>query len=144
MYLISVEGNTIDVKGAVIRDFESFDKDLNIMRQLGIDSEFETITEKVNDSSDLQKYMRRNSFLFDFKFGEYFLSPLLEYCRKKFSQIDVDMMVQEIKKFSRSYIRKLPEDFFPKDKWYSYEKVEFDRSTDERPWIINNEMPKYR
>ncbi|MBD5502732.1 MAG: hypothetical protein HDR09_02960 [Lachnospiraceae bacterium] len=144
LYLLTVEGNTIDIKGAVIRDFESFDKDLNIMRRLGINLRFDAITEKVNDASDIQRYMRRNSFLFDFKFGEYFLSPLLEYCRKKFPQINVDMMVQEIKLFNTSYIEKLPEDFFPKDKWFSYDKVEFDRSTDERPWIINDELPKYR
>ncbi len=144
LYLLVVEGNTIDIKGAVIRDFESFDKDLNIMRELGINIKFDTITEKINDSSDLEKYMKRNSFLFDFKFGEYFLSPFLEYCRKIYPQIDVDLIVQEIKIFNASYIRKLPEKFFPKDKWFSYDKVEFDRSTDERPWIINNELPKYR
>lgn len=144
LYLLTVEGNTIDIKGAVIRDFESFDKDLNIMRRLGIDLRFDSITEKVNDASNLQKYMRRNSFLFDFKFGEYFLSPLLEYYSKKFHQIDIAIMENEIKAFSASYIKKLPENFFPKDKWFSYDKVEFDRSTDERPWIINNEPPKYR
>lgn len=144
LYLLAIKGNTIDIKGAVIRDFESFDKDLSIMRRLGIDSKFDTITEKVNDASDLQRYMKRNSFLFDFKFGEYFLSPFLEYCREKFLDINIDTMVHEIKIFNASYIRKLPENFFPKDKWYSYEKVEFDRSTDERPWIINNEPPKYR
>lgn len=144
LYLLTVEGNTVEIKGAVIRDFESFDKDLNIMKRLGIDSMFDAITEKVNDVSDLQKYMKRNSFLFDFKFGEYFLSPLLEYCKKKFPQIDIDVIVQEIKIFNSSYIEKLPKEFFPKDKWYSYEKIEFDRSTDERPWIVNNELPKYR
>ncbi|MDE6844753.1 MAG: hypothetical protein K2J99_03170, partial [Lachnospiraceae bacterium] len=144
LYLLAVECNTVEIKGAVIRDFESFDKDLNIMRELGIDSRFDSITEKVNDSSDMQRYMKRNSFLFDFKFGEYFLSPLLEYCRKEFPQVDVDTMVNEIKIFNAVYIEKLPKDFFPKDKWFSYDKVEFDRSTDERPWIMNDELPKYR
>lgn len=86
----------------------------------------------------------RNSFLFDFKFGEYFLEPFLNYCTKKFPQVDVNMMVKEIKMFNASYIAKLPENFFPADKWFSYDKVEFDRSTDERPWIENAELPKYR
>ena len=144
LYLLVVESNTIDIKGAVIRDFESFDKDLNIMKRLGIDRSFDTITEKVNDSSNLQRYMMRNSFLFDFKFGEYFLEPFLNYCTKKFPQVDVNMMVKEIKMFNASYIAKLPENFFPADKWFSYDKVEFDRSTDERPWIENAELPKYR
>lgn len=144
LYLLVVEGNAVEIKGAVIRDFESFDKDLNIMKRLGMDLRFDSITEKVNDASDLQRYMRRNSFLYDFKFGEYFLSPFLKYCKEKFPLIDIDIMVREIKTFNAPYIEKLPEKFFPKDKWFSYDKVEFDRSTDERPWIINDELPKYR
>lgn len=144
LYLLIVEGNTIDIKGAVIRDFESFDKDIDIMRRLGTDLWFDVITEKVNDTSDLQRYMKRNSFLFDFKFGEYFLSPFLEFCRRKFPQIVIEKVIQEIKLFSASYIKRLPKDFFPLDKWFSYDKVEFDRSSGKRPWIINDEPPKYR
>lgn len=144
LYLISVDGNAVNVKGAVIRDFESFDKDLDIMKKIGIDSKFSTITEKVNDSSDRQHYMMRNSFLFDFKFGEYFITPLLDHCKKIFSKININGIIDEIKCFNKTYIRQLPDGFFPLDKWYSYEKIEFDRSTKERPWIINNELPKYR
>lgn len=144
LYLLSVEGSSIDIKGAVVRDFESFDKDLDIMRKLGTISFFDDITEKVNDSSNKQHYIMRNSFLFDFKFGEYFLTPVLEHCRKKFPQIDINLTIKKIKDFNVSYIEQLPKDFFPEDKWFSYEKVEFDRSTDERPWITNNNPPKYR
>lgn len=144
LYLLSIEGSTIDIKGAVIRDFESFDKDLNIMNNLGIASMFDSITENVNDSLNSQRYIKRNSYLFDFKFGEYFLTPILEHCRKIFPQVDVDMMIQEIKSFNASYIKKLPKNFFPEKIWFSYAKVEFDRSTDERPWITNDELPKYR
>ena len=45
---------------------------------------------------------------------------------------------------SWNYIDKLPAQFFPKNMWYSYQKIEFDRNTDERPWEFHNEPPKYR
>ncbi|MBD5155598.1 MAG: hypothetical protein HDT15_11200 [Oscillibacter sp.] len=144
LYLLSIEENTANVLGAVIRDFESFDKDTTLMRQLGLISSFDTIKEKVNSSSNSEQYMKRNSFLYDFKFGEYFLTPILTHCGKIFPKLDVDAIISEIKSFSSRYISQLPENFFPKDKWFAYENIDFKRDTSERPWIMHDEAPKYR
>lgn len=144
LYLISIKENTVDVRGAVIRDFESFDKDISLMEQLGLISCFETIEEKINSSSNPEQYMRRNSFLYDFKFGEYFLSPILTHCQKIFSKLNIEKIIGDIKSFSSHYISCLPENFFPKDKWFAYKKIEFKRDTAERPWITHDETPKYR
>ena len=114
------------------------------MEQLGFISYFETIEEKINSSSNPEQYMKRNSFLYDFKFGEYFLSPVLTHCQKIFSRLNIEEIISDIKSFSSRYISCLPKNFFPNDKWFAYEKIEFKRDTAERPWITHNETPKYR
>jgi len=150
LYLLSVSGSVLDINGVVIRDFESFDKDIDILNKQKLYSKFETLEkEKINSSSDMERYMKRNSFLFDFKLGEYLITPILEHSCEIKKDFDKNFVINEIKKFNANYIKKLPNNFYPQNKWYSYEKVLFDRSTTDRPWIENEKLnnggePKYR
>jgi hypothetical protein len=144
LFLISVNKSKLDVLGPVIRDFESFDKDLEIIKEQGLDLKFDSLKDKVNDSSDPEKYQKRNSFLFDFKLGEYLITPILEHSCEIRKDFDMLKVVREIKVFNAQYIKKLRTNFYPHDKWYTYDKVEIDRSTTDRPWIENKQQPKYR
>jgi len=150
LYLISVNGSVLDINGVVIRDFESFDKDVDMLKKQKLYSKFETLEkEKINNSSDTERYMKRNSFLFDFKLGEYLITQILEHSCEIKKDFDKNFVINEIKKFNANYIKKLPNNFYPQNKWYSYDKVLFDRSTTDRPWIENDKQndggePKYR
>jgi hypothetical protein len=144
LFLVLINNNKLDVIGTVIRDFESFDKDLSIIKANGLDVLFDVLSDKINDPNENERYMKRNSFLFDFKLGEYLITPILEHSYEVKKDFNIQFVLKEIKKFNSNYIKQLKKGFYPKDKWYSYEKVEFDRSTADRPWIENNEQPKYR
>ena len=151
LYLISINKNKLDVVGAVVRDFESFDKDTAILKKRGLYSEFRNLEEKIN-SPGTEKYIKRNSFLFDFKLGEYLITPLLEHSCKIKKDFDKGGIIETIKEFNKQYIEQLEElspNFYPQDKWWSYDNVEIDRSKDDRPWIENskeknNKPLKYR
>jgi len=151
LYLISINKNKLDVIGAVIRDFESFDKDTAILEKRGLYSEFRNLKEKINNP-DTEKYIKRNSFLFDFKLGEYLITPILNHSCKFKKDFDKEGIIKKIKEFNKQYIEqleKLSPNFYPQGKWWSYENVEIDRSKDDRPWVENskeknNEPPKYR
>ena len=143
LYLISINKSTIDINGVIIRDFESFDKDINIMKQTQTYEKFANLTEKTNNSLN-PDYMKRNSFLFDFKLGEYLVTPILNFCQNiKNKNFDKKFVIAEIKRFNAGYIKQLPNNFYPRKKWYSYKKVLIDRSGNDRPWI-ENQSPKYR
>ncbi len=53
-------------------------------------------------------------------------------------------VISEIKDFNKQYIKQLRTNFYPHEEQYSYDKVEIDRSTTDRPWIENNEQPEYK
>jgi len=149
LFLVSVHDNVFNINGVVIRDFESFDKDIDIIKKRGLISSFRSLKEKVNSSSDKERYMKRNSFLFDFKLGEYLITPILEHSSRLKANFDINYVINEIKKMNAKYIRELPPDFFPNGTWFSYKNELFDRSILDRPWIENNMQnnggpPKYR
>jgi hypothetical protein len=156
LYLLEIKDNTLDIKGAVIRDFESFDKDAYIINRINPDSYFSELTVNVNNPNNPEQYAKRNSFLFDFKLGEYLITPLIDHAiairkksmRKKWKhKIGEDLektMREEIRNFNANYIKELPADFFPKDKWFAYDTVEIIRTTTARPWVVGKGPPKYR
>ncbi|MDL2222817.1 hypothetical protein LJB98_01805 [Bacteroidales bacterium OttesenSCG-928-M11] len=143
LYLITINENKLNIRGVVIRDFESFDKDLDIIGSLNIKHKFGSLNERTNCSQDKDSYTKRNSFLFDFKLGEYLITPLLDHSEKKIESFRKKSVISEIKKFNEEYIKLLPEDFFPKGTWYSYKNIEIDRTRSTRPWQ-EHAKPKYR
>lgn len=123
-----------EIEKIVLRDFESIDKDISIRRRLGKHTNFEEYPYKCI-SSDGKNYLKRHSFMYDHKLGEYLLDPLVE-CAASFLHIDT----QDIRKNLRNYVREIYgntiNNFFPPDGcWYKYPNIEIDRSTNERPFI---------
>ena len=125
----------------ILRDLESVDKDLTIMKSIGLKFDSLSFPYKFIDSTQYNYYIK-HSFMFDFKLGESILEPILNVLEKYFSVSKVSMH-KEIKRFTRDKLKDLPEDFFPKNKWYVFDKVLVDQSKSERPYI-EYDNPKFR
>ncbi|HTW91882.1 MAG TPA: hypothetical protein VMH22_09250 [bacterium] len=129
------------VVGIVIRDLESVDKDLSLAEDLHINAEFRSAPYKCIQRGQYN-YNIKHSFMFDFKLGEYFITPLIEVIRQHFG-VDSSAIIERTRELSRSYISRLPPFFFPADgNWYCYENIVLDR-TKKRPYLARAN-PKYR
>ena len=123
-----------EIEKIILRDFESVDKDISIRRSLGKHTNFIEYPYKCISNND-KNYLKRHSFMYDHKLGEYLLDPLVE-CAATFLHTNT----QEIRRDLRDYVRKMygnaTNNFFPSNGcWYKYPNIEIDRSTNERPFI---------
>jgi len=129
------------VVSIVARDAESIDKDISLMSDLGISNNYTTSGYKCLYRGQYN-YQIMHSFMFDFKLGEYLISPIIQEAARHFKIIVSDLQ-QRIRSYNQKYIHKLPHDFFPSDgNWYSYANIVHNRGI-ERPYISNSN-PKYR
>lgn len=80
--------------------------------------------------------------MYDFKLGESILEPIIEVMFKYYGT-SVETFRAQIKEYARSFIERLPEDFFPRNKWYVFDKVIVDQSKKERPYL-EYQIPKFR
>mgnify|MGYP007011895998 CR=1 FL=1 len=136
--LIAIDGN-YQIRLIVSRDMESVDKDLPLREFLGVKNEISSLDYKCIREEDYN-YIIKHSFMFDFKFGEYLLSPIIELL----SHVDGfkrQEIIEKMKAKSQSYISLLPKGYFPKV-WYNYENRQF-KEGEKRPYI-SNLNPKYR
>ena len=129
------------VQAIVLRDMESVDTDLSLTEELHLDLEPPTSLHKTISRGQLA-YFIKHSFMFDFKLGEYLLEPLLDTLEIR-GLIDRDAMYRAIQAEVATWCERLPEDFFPSGFWYSFAKVQIDRSTEQRPYV-KNASPKFR
>lgn len=138
--LIGFNNNLKPVK-FIMRDIESIDKDLTMMKLLGIDKTFESFPHKCIFEGQYN-YQIKHSFMFDYKLGEYIIEPLLMFLNKLIGG-DIDYLRDAVKAHASKYISKLPKNFFPENEWYVFKRVIVDQSLSTRPYIaIPN--PKYR
>lgn len=130
------------LKKIILRDFESIDKDISIRRRLGKSSDFREYPFKCISNNDFD-YLKRHSFMYDHKFGEYLLDPLVE-CAAKLFKCPVRNLQEKLRTYVKETYRSAIDDFFPNDGyWYKYPNIEIDRSTKRRPFMaIKN--PVYR
>lgn len=143
--LLSFDDNFI-IKRIVCRDLESAGRDVTLMERLGI--KFDTNNKyKCNmllPKEPHQKYSKwyiTHSFMFDFKLGEYIVSPLLNCANKYLPNVNVEKLTKRIKEYNRQYIEQLP-DFFPPD-WCYYSNENFEKTGNEKTYIWED-SPKYR
>lgn len=131
-----------NVRKIILRDLESVDKDLTIMRMLEKSVNLNSYPYKCISKND-EDYYLRHSFMFDHKLGEYLLDPLVECVSDCFS-IDSASLKKKIKDYIHSKYDNKFESFFPKDGcWYKYPNIEIDRATKMRPFIALDN-PQYR
>lgn len=129
-----ITNSNIDI---AIRDFESMDKDLEIASCFN--DKFNINFKCIDKES--QDYSKRHSFMFDFKLGEYLITPILNEAIK--ADCNIEYIINQIKRTVNFYIKLLPHDYFPKNCWYSYPKQLIDRTSTNRPYI-KHLYPKYR
>ncbi|MCT4590553.1 MAG: hypothetical protein N4A71_22185 [Carboxylicivirga sp.] len=134
------------IKRIVCRDLESAGRDVPLMNYFGIEYikhgnyKFNNIN-PIELGSKYSKYTTNHSFMFDFKLGEYLVSPLLDTARKYMS-FDIKNIEDKIKSFNKQFLDLLPQDFFPKD-WCRYDNINWDLEKRKREYLwLNN--PKYR
>ena len=126
----------------VMIDMQSVDKDIPLARHLGLNDKWESYPEACFDKN-IYFYDIRSSFIYDFKLGEYLLTPLIKSVAKRYT-IDATSIANEIRSYVRSnYICKLPATYFPADGcWYDCDKTE--REPGQKRQYYPNANPKYR
>lgn len=108
--------------GTALRDMESVDKDLPLLEALDFAYHF-TPTRYKFLLKDAGNYQIMHSFMYDFKFGEYLLGPLVDAwaaCAGSTSVLDLE---ERIRSYVQDQLAALPEDFFPDCVWYDYDAV---------------------
>jgi hypothetical protein len=124
----------------IMRDLESMDKDITFMENINLNVEFQSHPFKCIWKGQWN-YQIKHSFMYDYKFGEYILQPLLNFLKKSF-KVETSCLYQDIKCYSQSLIDEFPKDFFPNE-WYVFKKVLIDQSTSKRPYV-KKRRPKFR
>lgn len=131
------------VLGIVVRDMESIDKDISLMQDLNIENNFTETKYKFISRVAGDNYFKQHSFMFDFKLGEYLISPIIENAEKNFPLLDKTSLINRLKEHNQFYIKQLPKDFFlNNNKWYSDQKEIRDRT--KKKHYLENENPKFR
>lgn len=124
----------------IMRDLESMDKDLTFMEEHNIKIKFESAPFKCIDKTQWN-YQRKHSFMYDYKFGEYIIQPLLNFLKKSY-KIETLPLHQKIKLHSKIFIDEFPEDFYPKY-WVVFRKILIDQTISDRPYVYKKN-PKFR
>lgn len=125
----------------VIIDMDSIDKDIPTAKYLGLDIRWDSPYGILN--KDNYRYSTRASTMYDWKLGEYVLSPLIKVVAAKYG-LDILSIEDEIKSFVKNnFINNLPADYFPLDgNWYSHPPTE--RKPGEKREFIAHKNPKFR
>lgn len=127
------------IKLIVSRDMESVDKDLPLRKYLGVQSAINALNYKCIRETDYN-YTIKHSFMFDFKLGEYLLTPIIDLL-SAIDGFERETIINKMKAKSQLYISRLPSGYFP-EMWYDYAKQQF-KEGEKRPYI-SHESPKYR
>ena len=144
--LISIDCNH-QISRIVCRDLESAGRDATLMDYIGLQYDKKTaykynVLSPKKEDQKYPKWQINHSFMFDFKLGEYIVSPLLARCKKYLTDTTTDKICKQIKQYNKKYIDKLPDNFFPPD-WCDYANQNFEQDGGTREYIWH-EIPKYR
>lgn len=136
---------SLDHEGRVglvlLRDMESLDTDLALRRELDLSEADPPSLHKSIDRS-MKNYQIKHSFMFDHKLGEYLLEPLIDTLADR-GLINAHSINEAIRDRVEQHLEGLPSDFFPDGCWFSFDKVQIDRSTSERPYV-RHPNPRFR
>jgi hypothetical protein len=139
--LFQVDEN-FNIVRCVLIDMQSVDKDIPLARTLGLNDTWASYPEACLDES-VYYYRIRSSYIYDFKVGEYLLSPIIKAVATKY-HLEVAGIEREIRDYVQSrYTSKLPADFFPSDGcWYDCDATE--RLPGQRRQYFAHKEPKFR
>lgn len=137
--LVGLTKDFVPVK-FIMRDLESMDKDLTFMESINMKVDFKSYPFKCI-FKEQWNYQIKHSFMYDYKFGEYIIQPMLNFLKKYF-EVETLPLHQEIKLHSKKFIDDFPKDFFPKE-WFVFRKILIDQTSDKRPYV-KKKNPKFR
>ena len=128
------------VVSIVIRDLNGTEKDLELRRALRLPDTFASGGYQCLDrDADPEQTRIRRSFAFDFKLGEYVLSPLLDCLPGDDGA--ARRRTGLIREAVGAWAAQLPPDYFPQDGcWYASERVAFHG----QPPFTPRRAPRYR
>lgn len=126
----------------VIKDMDSVDKDIPLAKHFGLNYKWESSPYMCFDGS-IYFYSIRPSFIYDFKVGEYLLSPIIDVVASKY-KLDKLEIENEIKEYVKeNFIWQLPNSYFPADGcWYNCDNTE--RKPGEKRRYFAHKNPKFR
>jgi len=138
-------GRDFSVKRVVYRDMESAGRDVPLMRLLGMDVTGKGYKENAIapalPGDRYAQYCTTHSFMFDFKLGEYLVTPLINVAYAH-TQFDKQSLKERIRAFNMQFIHKLPHKFFPQE-WCYYDRINW-RQTNRRRVYTWQQGPQYR
>jgi len=125
----------------VLRDISRTEKNLDLRRKIGLQTNFKSGSYKTIDASINRELSEiRHSFSFDFKLSTYVIGELIDCCAKEYQfkpkYLDelVRELFEELGKYNISH-------YFPHGNvWYSHDKILL---TNKRPYI-QNKNPRFR
>ena len=126
----------------VIKDMDSVDKDIPLAEYLGLNSKWDSYPQCCFDKN-IHFYDIRASYMYDFKLGEYLLTPIIDAVGKYF-RLNISHIQKQIKDYVQStYVPYLPSWYFPEDGcWYDCDNTERKPGT-KRVYTANKD-PKFR
>lgn len=127
------------ISRVVYRDLESVDKDVTLMKILGIENNYTMTNYKFIKDTDYN-YSKKHSFMFDFKMGVYLIDRLID-CARSYFYFKEQILKEKIWELNQSYISQLPPNYFP-EKWYDYPNHVFKENR--RRKYTSHLHPKYR
>lgn len=130
-----------NVARIVMKDMDSVDKDIPLAQFLGIEHEWQS--PHLSMTREVYYYPIRASYMYDFKLGEYLLSPLIGCVSAAFN-LDIDEINREIREYvQRTHLSGLPPWYFPEDGcWYDCDNTE--RKPGTRRQYFAHPNPKFR
>jgi hypothetical protein len=139
--LVEIDAN-YTVTRVVIKDMDSVDKDIPLAKLLGLPHEWPSAPYMCFDES-IYFYSIRPSFIYDYKLGEYLLSPIVNLVAAKYA-LDERTFQDAIRdRVKRTYLPQLPPTYFPADGcWYDCDEAERRPGTQREYYAHPN--PKYR
>lgn len=108
----------------IIKDMEDVDRDLLLAQYIGISTNWVTYPFRCYDENS-QEIEFRASYMYDFKLGEYLLSPIINAVSNEF-KLNQKTFEKKVKEYVRSkYLLQLPNGYFPTNGcWYYRKNVE--------------------
>jgi siderophore synthetase component len=133
--LLAINAQDPDDTHIVLRDMESITVDLSLPASARVEGR---LNDKVYKciNRETPDYVKKHSFFFDFKLGEYLLRPLIECASAGFAISELEL-IKAVKRRVVQHLSNLPSDFLPANEWYRYAQVQIDRSTNSRPYIAS-------
>jgi hypothetical protein len=126
----------------IVKDMDSVEKDLPLARHLGIEQKWESYPYMCM-TEDIYYYPIRASYMYDFKLGEYLLSPLISCVSLAFG-LDVVEFDRQIREYvQQTHLSGLPPAYFPEDGcWYDCDNTE--RTPGTRRQYFPHPNPRFR